>query len=407
MKKLIRDLLTEGNVGKVYKSTYDSLISRVGQDGFLPESVAEGGYGQVMFCRTTGGIVRLLIETDEYETAAKITGFALESAIRMGRRRIPHIAFKPYLNDRGEIEQQFSMDNQPDGALHVIKSYAELCLTDRISEDFEDKYYDFVKDQLVDIFDMPYFFYEANCPRDVYPHMFPSESLKLIFNCAFEHSREGRRWNTFDLLTQSFGGASLEKMAALAERKGDHSSAEFFVERSKLLREGIDEFLTRTVDDKKVYLEMRLPDGEWGKPFDAMSWVNFSPVAAQWEALDGSVLDNTVDLAVRHLRLAAPHAEDIHYLCTEYSTDGSLNTAILGKFIGWDIAYCLRKNEWDRIYDWVRFLDRINKTELFAENFIPGDHGWTYNDPGNGEQCAWLCWGLALLRKSLGLSAAP
>ena len=407
MKKLIKDLLTDGNVGKVYKATYDSLINRTGQDGFLPESVAEGGYGQVMFCRTTGGIVRLLIETEEYETASRITGFALESAIRMGRRRIPHIAFKPYTNEKGVIEQQFSMDNQPDGALHVIKSYAELCLTDRISEDFEDKYYDYVKSQLVDIFDMPYFFYEANCPRDLYPQMFPSESLKLIFNCAFEHSREGRRWNAFDLLTQSFGGSSLEKMAALAERRGDHGSAEFFAERVNLLREGIDEFLTRIVDDKKVYLEMRLPDGAWGKPFDAMSWVNFSPVAAEWEALDGCVLENTVDLAVRSLRLAAPHAEDIHYLCTECNTDGSLNKAILGKFIGWDIVYCLRKNEWGRICDWVRFLDRINKTELFAENFIPGEHGWTYNEPGNGEQCAWLCWGLAKLRRALGLSGKP
>ena len=92
IKALIKEHLENGKISKIYRNTYYSLLDRVEPNGCYPESVRPGGYGAVMFCRTTGGIDALLRETEEYAVSEKIIRFALESSRRMGLRRVPHIA---------------------------------------------------------------------------------------------------------------------------------------------------------------------------------------------------------------------------------------------------------------------------------------------------------------------------
>ena len=236
-RELIKKHLETGKIAEIYRNTYYSLLDRVAENGCYPESVGEGGYGAVMFCRTTGAVDALLRETGEYETSEKIIRFALDSARRMGLRRIPHIAFQVSYGENGETIQNFSRDDQADGSLHVILAWARLVLSGKASHAFEEEYYSEVKGYLNALMNQPYFYYEPNCPRDLYPHMFPPESLCLVFNCAFEHSRENRRWSVFDILTQSFAGAALEAMSAVAEKRGDTESADFWKERIFLLRQ--------------------------------------------------------------------------------------------------------------------------------------------------------------------------
>ncbi len=406
-REAVLEHLRAGTIAQIYANTYYSLLDRVSETGCFPESVGPGGYGAVMFCRTTGGIDALLRETGEYAADEKIIRFALDSARRMGLNRIPHIAHEIQTDAAGKVTQEFSTDDQADGELHVILAYARLVLSGRASKDFEDAYYPDVKAYLDKLMRQPYFYYEEHCPVDVYPFMFPPESLKLIFNCALEHSRENRRWSVFDLLTQSFGGAALEAMAGVAEKRGDGESAAFWRGRLRLLTEGIDRYMTREIDGKKVYLEMRIPDGGWGRPFTGMSWINFSPVAAGWQGLPPEVLDHTIEYIRRKIWREAPYTNGRYYMATEFNEDGGVNPNILGKVIGWDLAYSARKEDYAHILSWIEFLEEVNRCDLLAENLSPADGEWKIADGGNGEQCSWWCWGMAVLRASLGLPPAP
>ena len=405
-KERVRRHLSSGRIGEIYAATYNSLLHRVTETGCFPESVGPGGYGPVMFCRTTGAVDALFRETGEYQADEKIIRFALDSARRMGLNRIPHIAHQ-VKDCNGQTTQQFSTDDQADGAFHVLLAYARLVLSGHASREFEDTYYRDVKKYLDILMRQPYFYYEENCPSDVYPHMFPPESLRLVYNCAFEHSRENRRWSTFDLLTQSFGGAALEAMSRVAQKRGDESSAVFWQERLHLLSEGIRRYMTRECDGKEVYLEMRLPDGGWGRPFTGMGWVNFSPIAAGWQALPQKVLDDTISLIRDKIWLPAPYTDGCFYMATEFDEDGTVNPNILGKVIGWDIVYSVRKKDYLHILSWIEFLEKVNHSALLAENLSPINGEWKISDGGNGEQCGWWCWGMAVLRSSLGMSAAP
>lgn len=165
--------------------------------------------------------------------------------------------------------------------------------------------------------------------------------------------------------------------------------------------------MTQEVAGKKCYLEMRIPDGGWGKPFGAMGFFNWAPIAAQWEALDTEVLDNTIDYIRQKTWRQAPYTNGQYYMATDFDENGEINPAILGKGIGWDIVYCLRTGDFDRILSWILFLEEVNHCDLLAENLTPGDDGWLISDGGNGEQCCWWCWAIAKLRKELGLPAAP
>ena len=249
-KQALINRICSGRIADIYMNTYYSLIDRVGEDGFFPESIAENGYGNVEFCRTIGAVEALFSLTQEYRLEERILRFTLDSSKRCGLNRIPHIAF-PVSEDGS---QQFSTDDEVDGTLHVLAAYAKFVLTGKASREFEDEYYNYVKDLLNIICDMPYFYYNGQQPVNLYPNMFPPESMKLVLNCSLEHSREGRRWTVFDILTQSFFGSALDNMAKVADKRGDVENAAFWRKTIVLLQEGVRKNLTRIVNGKTVYL---------------------------------------------------------------------------------------------------------------------------------------------------------
>ena len=396
----VRRRLTDGRVADIYRATCRSIEERLASDGFFPESVS-GGYGHAEFCRTVGALEAYFTATGEYEKAQRAVGFALESARRSGVARIPHIAF-PVAADGS---QTFSLDDEVDGTLHVLGAFARLGSEGHLTPEFETEWYPFVRHLLNVVCDMPYFYYNGQQPIDIYPYMFPPESMKLVFNCAFEHSREGRRWSCFELLSQCFLGGTLEAMAGLADRRGDTADAAFYRETMTRLREGVAANMTRETPEGTVYLEMRLPDGGWGRPFTGVGWPLLSPVAARWQPLASEVLDRTVALLRKRLWRRAPHTDGLWYMCTEDDEAGNVTPAIAGKFQAWDMMYSLSRGDFGHILDWLSFVEAVNAPPLLSENLIPTEEGWQYNDPGNGEQCVWWCWAIACIRRSLGLPA--
>jgi hypothetical protein len=281
--------------------------------------------------------------------------------------------------------------DQIDGQAHVIMAWARLALH-RGHTNFETRTYPLLATLMDRTSDQPYFMWGRG--HEV--------SVNLIQNISFEHSREGRYWHVWDLLTQCVVGASLEAMTDIAKRQGDAKRSLRWRDRLQVLKKGIKKNLTRSVNGKEIYLEMRLPNSAGGVPYNGMSWVNFAPVMAQWNPLDRQTLNNTIE--VMREKLVLPYKGHC-YMAMEYDPDGNVNSRwIIGKGIGWEIDYARQEKEYDRIKEWLDFLKSFHSGDLYSESLFLNDNNvWETGDGGNGEQSTWWCWAMSRLRKEAGL----
>ena len=394
-KQLIYDL-EHGITSTIFTNTYHSLTSRMKKDGYLQESLTGAYKGE--FPRTIGGYVSLLMETEDYSRIRRSLEFVFESMIRNHLSKVPHVIDSLKVSPDGTVSQWFETEDQVDGRAHVVMAYARYCLKKSPTE-FENKYYEIAKKEVMSFLDQPYFYYVKNSN-------FSCNAIHLVFNCALEHSREGRMWSAFDILTQSFVGAAAQSMMQLAQRRKDIDLYEYLKTRLVVLKEGVDKNLTRVVNGKKVYLEMRLPDGNWGRPYTGMGWLCYGPVAAQWEPLDHQVLRNTIDLLKQTLYIDDELDKNLKYLAGEYDENGQISKFVIGKGLGWDIDYCRQEGQYDKILEWVKFLNKYHADRtIYMESMSFRNGQWVMADSGNGEQSVWWCWAIARLRKDLGLPA--
>jgi hypothetical protein len=292
----------------------------------------------------------------------------------------------------------YGAEDQIDGQAHIPMVWARLALR-RGPTPFEQRTYPAVAKLMDRSSDWPYLTpYYPNSPLFLV-------ATGLVRNVCFEHSRDGRFWDTFDILTQSFVCAALTDMARVAERRGDAVRAVRWHNRLNSLQAAIRARMTRELDGKTVYLEMRLPDGGGGVPFGGLGWVNLSPVAAQWEGVDKDILANTV---AAYRKRALFDAGGLTALATDWWPDRPLEKTVIGKGVGWEMVYSLDHGEWDRICQWLDFVAAVNSKPIYMESCgLNAEGKWNVGDPGNGEQCSWWCWGMAKVRKAVGLTPAP
>ncbi|HMG08746.1 MAG TPA: hypothetical protein VK609_09565, partial [Mucilaginibacter sp.] len=85
----IRVTLQSPYFEKLYANTYYSLLDRMGKDGFLPESLT-GAY-EGMYCRTTGALVSLFLETGQLKEAELNIQCVLNATTQYDMERIPHV----------------------------------------------------------------------------------------------------------------------------------------------------------------------------------------------------------------------------------------------------------------------------------------------------------------------------
>jgi hypothetical protein len=179
----------------------------MGKDGFLPESLT-GAY-EGMYCRTTGALVSLFLETGRLKEAELNIQCILNATTQYDMERIPHVV--------GIKDNKYTIisdEHQIDGQAHVLMAWARLALK-RGHTKFEDDTWPLVSAIM-----------KRTCDRTFFQHGRWSVETGLVRNISFEHSREGRRWDTWDLLTQSFVGAALNDMAAVAARRGETKLAD-------------------------------------------------------------------------------------------------------------------------------------------------------------------------------------
>ncbi|MBI2297737.1 MAG: hypothetical protein HYU66_02080 [Armatimonadetes bacterium] len=287
----------------------------------------------------------------------------------------------------------YSARDEIDGQAHILMAFARLALR-RGPTQFEAAWYPSVAKLMDRTSDWPYLAPFHRQPIGL-------ADVGLVRNVSLEHSRDGRFWDTYDILTQSFVAAALTDMARLAERRGDQAATERWRVRLNSLQQAVRERLTRELDGGTCYLEMRLPDGGAGTPFPGLGWLNLAPVAAQWEGADETVLRNTV---AAYRRRAMFDAAGVKALATDWWPARALEATVIGKGVGWELVYCLREHEWARIGELLDLVAAMNRGPIYMEAASWRDGTWYAGDPGNGEQCAWWCWGMAKVRAAAGMS---
>lgn len=237
------------------------------------------------------------------------------------------------------------------------------------------------------------------------PGTISSIFVGLVHNFCFEHSREGRFWDCWDLLTQAFACQALRLLSRVAERRGDSAHMAKWRAAYEQIERMVEERLTWEVEGHRLYAEMRLPDGGAGQIYPGLSWVNLAPVGARWEGVNRDLLRATVNF----MREKAGFQWRGHKLMgCEWKTDGTVAQSVIGKQVGWEMVYALQEKELSRVCELLDFVKEANTAELYAECFwVAGDGSMGLSDPGNGEQCVWWCWAMARTRRAADLSAAP
>jgi hypothetical protein len=402
----VRKLLESPYFEGLYARTYWSLIQRTDPSGFVPESLT-GAYGG-MFPRTVGALSLLYLETGRLDEAQKSIACVLRAMEQNNLELVPHVIGKT--GDRYTIRDD---EFQIDGQAHVILGWARLAQR-RGRTPFEDQTWNQVSALMTRTSSRAFLDYGG----------FPSQ-LGLVRNSALEHSREGRFWDTYDLLTQSFVGAALKEMAAVARRRGDTRQADLWEAKLAILSKGVAKNLTTVRDGKLTYLEMRLPNSAAGVPYLGLGWVALAPVAAGWEPdADPQVMQNTVAV-MQHSLLKVTHG--LAWMPTDSYADGSFSNQIIGKGQAWEMDYSRAHGDYTRIEQILRLIEiangssplymegawledaHHNVTSLLHDSDLPElEHAaWTTKDSGNGEQTAWWCWAMARLRRQMGMPAEP
>ncbi len=315
----------------------------------------------------------------------------------------------------------FSSAVQPDGQYSVILAWARY-ISRTHDTAFENATYAQVA-RLTDLaVGMPYLNIDTSLSTD------------LVRNPCFEHSREGRFWDTYDLLTQVFTAEAWRKMIPIAKARGDIAHVHKWRTALHELEYGIQHYLTRRLGGKTIYAEMRLPNGYGGKIYSGLSWVNLSPVAARWKGANPIILSNTVAAywkravfswdgfqilgcqwnppGIRHIYTVTKSGWVIQRQAIDHAR---ISRSLIGKQWAWAFLYSVQQHQWGRACDMLNFLRKAYQAPVLLKPFSK-DYKWpvfaecfwfqpdgkvALSDPGNDEQASWYCWAITRARRIL------
>ena len=314
-------------------------------------------------------------------------------------------------DQRREVIPVLSNTDQPDGQYSVVLAWARYIATTHDSA-FANATYSQVARLASQATRTPYL-----------DNGWPTTTTDLVRNPCFEHSRQGRFWDTYDLLTQVFIAESWREMIPIARARGDMAHVDKWQTALTELEHGIRYYLTRRLGGKLIYAEMRLPNGYDGKIYTGLSWVNLSPIAAGWKGANPKILNDTV---AAYWKRAAYQWDGFDLLGSEWNPPSRVVHILVKKKYGWvwlrkqirrpartvypfagkqwawEFLYAVQRKQWARACDLLEFLRKANHAPLFSQTFDCGSHGKVgLSDPGNGEQCAWYCWAITTARKVL------
>ena len=226
------------------------------------------------------------------------------------------------------------------------------------------------------------------------------KSMKLLYNPSLEHSRKGRYWQAYDLITNVFASQALHELSSVAENMNDTDSAEKWSKYAENIKDGIYENLVTEYDGKTIYGEYYDKEDNM-KFYPGISWVNFAPVAAEWYAMDAEIMKNTYEVYKDHAGIKIFGFDGL-------ATDATLGTdeirrEFIGKGVAWELMFCNMIGDTERV-------EKIMELELYTANryhlstYPESWIGESYvSDPGNQEHVAWQVYAVS---RVFGLKAS-
>ena len=216
----------------------------------------------------------------------------------------------------------------------------------------------------------------------------------LMRNPYFEHSREGRKWNAYDLITNVFASQALYEMSSFAAAYGDTASATKWSAASASLTEAIAQHLIVEYDGVTIYAE--LYDIDSGDFIPGISWVNLAPMAAEWYAMDNEIMQNTLDLYGVYATAKIRGYDMLH-------TNGTLGVvkdgvSVIGKGLSWEIMYYHAIDNKDREEYLLSFIETVAaECGVYPENY----RNDRLADPGNQEHASWQFYAVSFVYPEL------
>lgn len=250
-----------------------------------------------------------------------------------------------------------------------------------------------------------------------------NDSLGLIYNPHFEHTRNTQYHRGYDLITNVFASQSMYEMAEIAKAFGDGENAAFWAEMDRRLISGIERTLICTLDGETIYAEMlgKMVDENCEDYFiPGFSWVNLAPIAANWHATDVAILKKTLE---KYRKFGAVDYNGYSMLdaCIFLNAEGTgLDTTkgykgtgthahVIGKGWSWELMFAASQGDTQSVERLLGFsLSHRAESNLYTENWTQFQPGVvTYSDPGNQEHASWQMYAMCTLYASLTLWDEP
>ena len=457
-----RSSLNSSAIRRLRQGQLKNLLARVGSDGYLSTSVYGGYTG--LYTRDTSAFVLAMVQIGD-AAALAAGGAALKYMLRTFTRpglkdhttdevisldRAPHCTWAWNKHDapldfcptfassscvsgrnctcfaKGNFSSQ-PFHDQVDGNAHLLIAFHRWCeAAGAEGAKLAVQYYPLMKRFLST--------YVGDGTHDA-AGPYVNASLGLIWNPGFE----GPGSSSYNLLTNSFVAEALRVMAVRAMTLKDHVVAAHYQRIETMLRAGIEENLTMSLDGETVYAMFRSHGGD-AKLDTGLSWANLGPIPAVMGSdssggFNRTRMEATVAAMWRHASFEwgepkvvegdsgrLPVAVSLSQVSADHT---GADFAVIGKGLGWELGWAAATKDWQRITALYRWLDAVagdvpvhckaapcspTSSEMLGESYFYdrylADQWYMYfADLGNAEQASWWLWGTDLVQKALSTHA--
>lgn len=234
---------------------------------------------------------------------------------------------------------------------------------------------------------------------------FVDETYGLMYTPSYEHSREGRYWKAFDLITNVFCSEAAHKMSKVATLMDKAAVATTLSGYADSIADAVHENLVQDFNGKPIYID--LIDVENGKAYEGyaykteenyrvylgFSFVNLAPLAADWYAMDAEVMENTYTAYMetsaekygKYDMLAVVTRLNENNLATYYGNH------VIGKGFAWELFYNWKIGNTERVEEMIEFME-ARSTNVYPEVWRKDG---SVSDSANQEHANWILYTMA------------
>lgn len=367
-----------------YSFNYADVESRQGGSnppGFFLESLTKD-YAPSYFPRTGGALVKLWLSTGDFKRAREVLQYTLDITKQAGLNRVPH-----YVLTSGQTE----MSDQIDGQASIILSWALYAREAKSAPAFVSATYRQVAALMDASLDSKYF----------------TPSFGLVRNSHFEHYREERFWDTYDILTQSYVAQALTEMIRVAKSRGDAVHAKNWQSDRSILERAVARRMTWNLDGQKVYAEM-FEDRSRTQLYLGLSEFNFGPTAAGWEGVNPKLYDRTIAALLKY----GSFVWNGHRFIGIGFTKGIDPVPVTsGKSLAWQMLFFAQKGDWKQVAQTLAFIQdeqqRNQEPRVYEGSQVKVAPAGVnvFGGAGNGEQTVWMLYALRQVARLSGAKA--